>query len=180
MRLALSSLLLAAATGLSVGPAEAQEWPFGFGKPSIRAWDLSVSGAPQAADPGWTTVVYARRAPAIETASLAESRLPARKPTLTGPAHALNGLASYYGKGHITASGEAFDKSALTAAHRTLPMGSKVRVTNLDNGRSVVLRVNDRGPFVAGRVIDVSEGAADILGMRHSGVAKVEVEPVSN
>ncbi len=167
---------------LAVQPASAQDWPFGLGKPSAGAWDVSVSTGSQVADPAWTTVVYARRAPAVETASLGEANGQARPSGRSHPVHSLNGLASYYGAGvgALTASGEAFDKTAMTAAHRTLPMGSKVKVTNLDNGRSVVLRVNDRGPFVAGRVIDVSEGAADILGMRHAGVAKVQVEPISN
>ncbi len=63
----------------------------------------------------------------------------------------------------------------MTAAHRSLPFGAKVRVTNLNNGRSAVVTINDRGPFVRGRIIDVSSGAADVLGMRHSGVARVRV-----
>ena len=63
----------------------------------------------------------------------------------------------------------------MTAAHRSLPFGTKVRVTNLNNGRSAVVTINDRGPFVRGRIIDVSTGAASVLGMRHSGVARVRV-----
>ena len=182
MRLALSVLVAAAATGGLATPVPAQEWPFGLGNSQDGAWSATVSGAPQVADPSWSTVVLARRASAIETASLADTRLPVSKPGLTGPAHKLTGMASFYGPGvgPLTASGEAFDKSAMTAAHRTLPMGSKVKVTNVENGRSVMLRINDRGPFVAGRVIDVSEAAADVLGMRHAGVAKVKVEPVGN
>ena len=100
------------------------------------------------------------------------------RPQLNGSVHALKGVASYYWQGHLTASGEVFDKRAMTAAHKTLPLGSRVRVTNLANGRSAVVRINDRGPFVAGRVIDVSEGAADVLGMRQSGLAPVRVEPI--
>ncbi len=84
------------------------------------------------------------------------------------------GKASYYGlKGH-TASGSHV--GGLTAAHRTLPFGAKARVTNLKNNRSVVVTINDRGPFTGGRVIDVSTGAADALGFRSAGVTKVRVE----
>jgi len=88
------------------------------------------------------------------------------------------GLASYYWQGSQTASGEKFDKRELTAAHRTLPFGTRVRVTNLATGRSVTVRVNDRGPFVAGRVIDVSRAAAEELGIVGRGVAKVKLTVV--
>lgn len=89
-------------------------------------------------------------------------------------AYVAEGWASYYGKqwaGQRTASGELFDPEALTAAHRLLPFGAQVRVTNLRNGRSVVVRINDRGPHVSGRIIDVSYAAARALGMVRSGTA---------
>ena len=89
------------------------------------------------------------------------------------------GIASYYGRkfhGRRTASGEPFDMGAFTAAHRTLPFGSLVRVTNPRSGRSVTVRINDRGPFVRGRTIDVSRAAAQELGMIASGHAPVELE----
>ncbi len=88
------------------------------------------------------------------------------------------GMASYYGRqfdGRRTASGERFDMSELTAAHRTLPFGSKVRVTNAGNGRSVVVRINDRGPFHGGRVIDVSRAAAERLGLIAPGSGRVRL-----
>lgn len=88
------------------------------------------------------------------------------------------GMASWYGgkfHGRVTANGELFDKYKLSAAHPTLPLPSHVRVKNLDNGRSLVLRVNDRGPFVAGRIIDVSERAAEFLKFRGKGVERVRV-----
>lgn len=91
----------------------------------------------------------------------------------------LRGIASFYGydfSGNRTASGQRFNPEGMTAAHRSLPFGTKVRVTNTRNGRSVVLRINDRGPFIRGRVIDVSTGAARILGMMGSGVAPVHIE----
>jgi peptidoglycan lytic transglycosylase len=90
----------------------------------------------------------------------------------------MDGLASWYGQPHQglkTASGEAFDMNKLTAAHRTLPFGTRLRVTNVENGKSVVVRVNDRGPHVAGRVLDLSYRAAQALGMTDAGVARVEV-----
>lgn len=89
------------------------------------------------------------------------------------------GTASWYGPGfhgRVTANGEIYDQNALTAAHRTLQMPSVVKVTNLHNGRSVVLRVNDRGPFADSRIIDVSQRAAEQLGFRERGLARVKVE----
>lgn len=84
--------------------------------------------------------------------------------------------ASYYGSGGHTASGESFDPDALTAAHKTLPIGSKVRVTNRHNDRSVVVRINDRGPFVAGRCLDLSSAAMQAVGGLGSGVIPVRYE----
>ena len=94
------------------------------------------------------------------------------------PAWGQTGGASWYGEqfhGRKTASGERFDMHAATCAHRRLPFGSLVRVTNLRNGKSATCRVSDRGPFVAGRIIDVSKGVADKLGMIRSGVARVHI-----
>lgn len=93
------------------------------------------------------------------------------------------GIASWYGDefhGKRTANGDTFNKWALTAAHRTLPMPSVVKVTNLENGRSIELTVNDRGPFAHGRIIDVSHRAADLLGFTNNGTAKVKVSIVKN
>ncbi|WP_439108978.1 septal ring lytic transglycosylase RlpA family protein [Halomonas flagellata] len=90
------------------------------------------------------------------------------------------GQASYYADryhGRRTASGEHYDREALTAAHRTLPFGTRVRVTHLGNGRETVVRINDRGPFVGGRVIDLSRRAAEELGMVRSGTAAVRLSP---
>jgi rare lipoprotein A len=91
------------------------------------------------------------------------------------------GIASYYGKkyhGRKTASGEIYDMNALTAAHRTMPFGTQVKVTNLANDRSVVVRINDRGPFVKDRVVDVSLEAARRLQIIGTGTARVVLEPV--
>jgi peptidoglycan lytic transglycosylase len=91
---------------------------------------------------------------------------------------ASHGLASFYTEGTQTANGEKFDTQELTAAHRTLPFGTRLRVTNVTTGRSVTVRVNDRGPFVPGRVVDVSYAAAETLGMVGGGVAKVKLDVV--
>ncbi len=94
----------------------------------------------------------------------------------------LTGKASYYADkfhGRPTASGEKYDKRALTAAHRTLDFGTKVKVTNLSNGKSVTVRINDRGPFVEGRIIDLSSAAADKIDMKTAGVVNVKVEILS-
>jgi rare lipoprotein A len=92
------------------------------------------------------------------------------------PTFVETGLASWYGTGTRAADGSAFDKSALTAAHKTLPMGTTIRVTNLANNQSVIVRITDRGPFVNGRVLDLSEGAAKQIDLYRMGVAKVKIE----
>ncbi len=111
------------------------------------------------------------------TAALTASKAPGA--ALFGPQE---GMASWYGPGfagRTTSNGEVFDPTQLTAAHRTLPFGTRVQVTNLENGASIVVRINDRGPFKAGRIIDLSRAAADGIGMLRSGVARVRVEVVT-
>lgn len=106
--------------------------------------------------------------------------LPTNKPEtdIQWPLHTMTGIASFYGKefhGRKTASGETFDMNAVTAAHRTLPFGTQVRVTHLDSGRSVTVRINDRGPFVKGRIIDLSQAAARAIGLDGVGQVRLEV-----
>jgi rare lipoprotein A (peptidoglycan hydrolase) len=104
-------------------------------------------------------------------------------PELALPTTMETGLASWYGPkfhGKLTASGEVFNQEKLTAAHPTLPLGSRVKVTNLDNGKSVDLRINDRGPYKGGRIIDVSRAAARTLGMVGRGIAPVRVERLAD
>ena len=96
------------------------------------------------------------------------------KPLLT-----LEGIASYYAHdfhGRLTSNGETYDMNGLTAAHRTFPFGTKVRVTNLENNLSVIVRINDRGPFVEGRIIDLSLGAAKTIGSVQAGTVTVRLE----
>jgi rare lipoprotein A len=89
-----------------------------------------------------------------------------------------DGIASFYTEDEQTASGEKYDPNKLTAAHPTLPFGTRLRVTNLINGHSVVVRVNDRGPFIPGRVVDVSYSAAETLGIVERGIVKVKLDVV--
>jgi rare lipoprotein A len=111
----------------------------------------------------------------VATASVVR-RVP--QPEVSTPRGKSNGIASFYWQGTKTASGEKFDPSELTAAHPTLPFGTKLRVTNQHTGRSVTVRVNDRGPYVPGRVVDVSYSAAQQLGMVGRGVAPVKLDVV--
>lgn len=93
--------------------------------------------------------------------------------------HVLVGAASWYGPGFSgkkTAAGDIFDEKKFTAAHKTLPLGTKARITHLSNGKSVEVVINDRGPYIEGRMIDLSQAAADALGMIDRGIAEVEVE----
>jgi rare lipoprotein A len=89
------------------------------------------------------------------------------------------GMASYYKSGKRTANGERFNPHGLTAAHRNLKFGTKVRVTNVRTGKSVVVRINDRGPFIRGRIIDLSLGAAKVIGLTKTGVAKISYTVVN-
>ena len=91
-------------------------------------------------------------------------------------ANSTTGTASYYKSGKITANGEPFKPHGMTAAHRKLKFGTRVRVTNLANGRKVIVRINDRGPFIDGRIIDLSLGAARKIGMLHRGVVRIKME----
>lgn len=112
-----------------------------------------------------------RRVAAVRKQSVASRGAGSRET----PSH---GVASYYTEGTKTASGEKFNTHDMTAAHPTLPFGTKLRVTNVASGESVTVRVNDRGPFVHGRVVDVSYSAASALGMVGKGVAKVKLDVV--
>jgi len=111
-------------------------------------------------------VRVARKHTPFKTAKKDDSSTPSR------------GIASFYTKDQETASGEKFDTHELTAAHPSLPFGTKLRVTNVSTGKSVTVRVNDRGPYVPGRVVDVSYSAAEALGMVDDGTAKVKLDVV--
>lgn len=126
-----------------------------------------------------------RRGPATPAPAERPTRSDQEKPAETAPVKPKKkverGLASWYGNefhGRLTASGEPFDQNQISAAHRTLPFGTVVRVTNLDNGRTLDVRINDRGPFVKGRILDLSRAAAAELDMVRAGVARIELRVV--
>jgi len=105
----------------------------------------------------------------------------ARRVDTAGPGYTETGKASFYAmkfQSRKTASGGLFDQSAFTAAHRTLPFGTKVKITNVRNGKSVIVRINDRGPFVRGRIIDLSRSAFSQIGNTSAGVIDVKLEVV--
>jgi rare lipoprotein A len=136
-----------------------------FGLVLLSSAGLFACTAVQPQNPGPGTELVAHPAPASEPAC--------------APSFSQYGLASWYGEAfqlRQTASGEPFDMNELTAAHRFLPLNTVVRVTNLRNGQSVVVRINDRGPYVRGRTIDLSSYAAKQLGMRNSGLAPVRID----
>jgi rare lipoprotein A len=117
--------------------------------------------------------------PAAAGALLALLSLPSLAAT---PGQVQTGIASYYHDslhGNPTASGQIYDKNKLSAAHKTLPLGSRVRVTDKRTGKSIVVRVNDRGPFIKGRIIDLSRRAAKELGIIQRGITPVQVEVLS-
>lgn len=136
---------------------------------------MGYSGKASLARPrGWRLLLLAGLA--VWALSAAETSL--AHPTDGRAAAMQKGVASYYSdrfQGRTTASGEPFDQRELTAAHRSLPFGTKVLVTRRDNGRQVEVMINDRGPFVSGRVIDLSKSAARALGMLHRGTAPVQL-----
>jgi rare lipoprotein A len=139
----------------------------------IKNADLPVASRQASLDHNRTPSLATRRV------AIAKKHTPfARDKKQTETQVASHGLASFYTEGTQTASGEKFDTQELTAAHRTLPFGTRLRVTNVTTGQSVTVRVNDRGPFVPGRVVDVSYAAAETLGMVGGGVAKVKLDVV--
>lgn len=151
---------------------------------SVWSWRVSVRrDAPAvevaAADPAWTARVTYVKAPLL-VANPIPRAAPRNQDPITGRSHVLAGLASFYHEEQMTSSGERFDRSAMTAAHRTLPLNTWVRVTNEFNGRSVVVRINDRGPYKPGRIIDLSEAAARSLGMTTIGLVPVKLQIVKN
>ena len=151
---------------------------------AVRAKPIAVPAPIPAVRP-WRTVVVPVLSIDTFSRSASVGLTPVRHSTsalimkpLTGYAHELRGLASYYWQEQMTSSGERFNRHGMTAAHKTLPLGTRVRVTNLTNGMSTVVRINDRGPFKAGRVIDLSEAAAQQLHMTGAGIARVALDVV--
>jgi rare lipoprotein A len=156
---------------------------FGFGRGKNAHLALALITAGLATSTAGRAVTPLQPQIAVEVPVLAPAEkapaLPVQEDTAE---HVGDGEASYYGKelaGNRTASGERFNPSALTAAHRTLPLGSKIRVINKANGKSVIVRINDRGPFTKHRLIDVSFAAAEQINMIRAGKARVRLELLS-
>jgi rare lipoprotein A len=168
-----TSILALALAGLLPGPVQGE-----VALAQIQAAPVAVEVEPAVIAP----VIEEEAAPVktLEQPKTLKQSTPAKtleKSTVIG-----EGMASFYGAelaGNRTATGERFNPSAMTAAHRTLPMGTKLRVTNKANGKSVIVRINDRGPFAKNRIIDVSRGAAEKISMVRSGTARVTLERIS-
>lgn len=165
------------------------------GRDAVRATDQAARAVQEHVEDAWAASVA--REPALELQAPPREAKRAPKPKVAarpgtdhektdqaksggGKQHALSGIASYYWQGEMTASGERFDKRAMTAAHPSLPFGTKVKVFCANTGREVVVRINDRGPFKPGRVIDLSEAAAEAIGMQGRGLTLVQLEVVRN
>lgn len=148
--------------------------------PARRPWPLGAAALALLVYGGVVVQDAGRPAPLAVAEAAPPAALSEVADWSTGPAH--RGQASWYGsdfQGSPTASGEPFNMNALTAAHRTLPLGSYARVKNLDNGRTVVVRINDRGPHARRRTIDLSYAAAEEIEMVNAGTASVEVAPLT-
>jgi len=144
----------------------------------VLARELEPESVRESVDLALNSAIEAETLPAAEPVAAPVKAEPP-KPPAPAVVSVSTGQASWYGPGFFgnrTASGEVLRPGTLSAAHRTLPFGTKVRVTNLWNGRSAVVRINDRGPFHGARVIDLAHGAANQLGLVASGVAKVKLE----
>jgi rare lipoprotein A len=180
--LACGTASMASAQDWFDGPAK-RDGPARGAPTSPASWNVTIMReappAVRAADPSWSATITYSKAPLLVANPI--PRAPPR-PTnpLTGKLHILEGIASYYWQDQMTATGERFDKTAMTAAHKTLPLNTRVRVTNAVNGRSVVVRINDRGPYKPGRVIDLSEAAAALLDMHKIGLVAVKIQVISN
>jgi rare lipoprotein A len=122
-----------------------------------------------------TAAAHNRHAPPVTSQTAKQIPSAADNPTAKTSSY---GVASFYTDDTETASGEKFDPHQLTAAHRTLPFGTRLRVTNVATGQSVTVRINDRGPFVSGRAVDLSHSAAETIGMVERGITKVKLEVV--
>jgi len=201
MKRVLAAAAVLSLGALAAGPASADGWTDGFsdshaysrmgntteravsGRGSLRG--RSNLGVMTSSDDEQRPVSRTRRPSRAAVSARQEEDRPARSSRRSRTARAGgavassgggSGVASYYWQPQRVASGGWFNPSAMTAAHKTLPFGTKVRVTNVNNGRSAVVTINDRGPYIAGRVIDLSRAAAGAVGMIGSGLARVRMD----
>lgn len=197
----MASSAFAQASEASAALSDITDGAASVGRDAVRATDKAALEVRERVEDAWAATVSREpdlrpdlglSAPPREVKRSSKPQLAVRPPTpkvpgsakpAAGPGgkqHALSGIASYYWQGQMTASGEPFDKRAMTAAHPSLPFGTKVRVFCANTGRDVVVRINDRGPFKPGRVIDLSEAAAEVIGMQGRGLTTVQLEVVRN
>jgi rare lipoprotein A len=198
----LASSAFAQASDASAALSDITDGAASVGRDAVRATDNAALEVREHVADAWAATVTREpdlgpnlglKAPPREVKRPSKPQLAARPPSpkaaastakpASGPGgkqHALTGIASYYWQGTQTASGEPFDKRAMTAAHPSLPFGTKVRVFCANTGRDVVVRINDRGPFKPGRIIDLSEAAAEAIGMQGRGLTTVQLEVVRN
>ena len=156
--------------------ASANWWDDSIRASKTQRGELAPQG-PRLRLPSQATRAAATTPRPVRTASLGDTPVPSAMPSLSGSGGQV-GIASFYWQPQRVASGGWFNPDALTAAHRTLRFGTRVRVTRLDNGSSVVVVINDRGPFISGRIIDLSRRAAQVIGMTGQGLARVRVDIV--
>lgn len=159
------------AVGLASTP-ESEPWTAAQ-PPEAAGWETTLTLEPQLASPP-------REVRVPKPSLAARPSFPPQTGLGGGKLHALSGIASYYWQDQMTASGERFDKNDMTAAHRSLPFGTKVRVFCQKTGKDVVVRINDRGPFKPGRIIDLSQAAAEKIGMTGRGLTTVQLEVIRN
>jgi rare lipoprotein A len=173
------SVTIGARRSLAGGRKRARRTFFQLSAVALTAALLSACTQTAAGDKSLLAALQ-QPSPTVETSRKKTSTARHRqaKPARVASLTTSDGMASFYRHGSRTASGEKFNPRELTAAHPSLPFGTRVRVTNVSTGRSVTVRINDRGPFVRGRVIDVSHSAAESLGMVGRGVAKVKLDVV--
>ncbi|MDO9384359.1 MAG: septal ring lytic transglycosylase RlpA family protein [Hyphomicrobiaceae bacterium] len=185
----LASSALAQASEASAALSDITDGAASVGRDAVRATDKAALQVREHVEDAWAATVARepelslKSGPPREIKRPSKPQLAARPPAAPGKGgkqHALNGIASYYWQGQMTASGEPFNKRDMTAAHPSLPFGTKVRVFCANTGRDVVVRINDRGPFKPGRIIDLSEAAAEAIGMQGRGLTTVQLEVVRN
>jgi len=172
-------LMLAAASLAACAQSQVVSRKSEFSSPAVRQAAIQHHYRTRVATTAPVSIVRRHATASTEHVSIVRRHVPAAtEENALGLKLASHGVASFYTEGTQTASGERYNPSELTAAHPTLPFGTKLRVTNTTTGRSVTVRVNDRGPYVAGRVVDVSYSAASALGMVGAGTAKVKLDVV--
>jgi rare lipoprotein A (peptidoglycan hydrolase) len=175
MRAYVRAALAALAFGAFAVPSAQADWRDSIYGPGIAPAAQPTSYVPAAAPKPTAKPKQASKSKSKSNSLVQQASLPSTSTWTGSIGGTQSGIASYYWQPQRVASGGWFNPNAMTAAHRTLPFGTKVQVTNLNNGQSVVVTINDRGPFIKGRIIDLSSAAAGAIGMKSAGLARVNV-----